>query len=133
MRCDLAADGRFGSILFVLTTRHGLYNSHHDVDAIWILAFPHDLAIVLEVTGDIPSPMATTGRVTGQEAALRELLSNVASIDVSSRSNVYRRESRVYFDDGVATLLDAHATALEDGAARLVNAMRAHVNLREYA
>ena len=35
------------------TIRHGLYNSHSDVDAIWILV-PHDLSIILEVTGRHP-------------------------------------------------------------------------------
>lgn len=105
-------DERFGAMRGMQTIRHGLYNSHSDVDAIWILA-PHDLSIILEVTGDLPRPIAAAGHVVGGEASLLGILEDGVGIDVSSRSNVYRREVRVWFDEAVVTLSDGYSKALE--------------------
>ncbi|HLF43829.1 MAG TPA: Gfo/Idh/MocA family oxidoreductase [Acidimicrobiia bacterium] len=106
------ADGRFGAMRGMQTIRHGPYNSHSDVDAIWILT-PHDLSIILEVTGDVPRPIAAAGHVVGGEGSLLGILEGGIGIDVSSRSNVYRREVRVWFDQAVVTLSDGYSKALE--------------------
>ena len=35
-------------------------DNRHDEDAVWVLA-PHDLAIALEVLGELPRPVAAAG------------------------------------------------------------------------
>ena len=53
---ELAAigrDGRLGAVSGLRTVRVGWGNAHHDVDVVWVLA-PHDLAIALEVLGEVP-------------------------------------------------------------------------------
>lgn len=107
-----ADDRRFGKMLGLQTIRQGLFNSHSDVDAIWIL-MPHDLSIILEVAGEIPTPVAATGHVINGEASLLGILEGGVGIDVSSRSNVYRREVRVWFEEAVVTLSDAYADFLD--------------------
>jgi len=107
-----ADDRRFGKIRGMQTVRHGLFNSHSDIDAIWIL-MPHDLSIVLEVVGNIPAPVAATGHVINGEASLLGILEGGVGIDVSSRSNIYRREVRVWFESAVVTLSDAYADSLD--------------------
>jgi predicted dehydrogenase len=107
-----ADDRRFGRILGMQTIRHGLFNSHADVDAIWILV-PHDLSIILEVVGHIPTPVAATGHVVNGEASMLGILEGGMGIDVSSRSNIYRREVRVWFEVAVVTLSDAYADFLD--------------------
>jgi predicted dehydrogenase len=105
-------DRRFGKMRGLQSVRHGLFNSHSDVDAIWIL-LPHDLSIILEVVGDIPAPVAASGHVINGEANLLGILEGGVGIDVSSRSNVYRREVRVWFEDAVVTLSDAYVDFLD--------------------
>ncbi|HET7846648.1 MAG TPA: Gfo/Idh/MocA family oxidoreductase [Acidimicrobiia bacterium] len=109
---DCVQDGRFGGIRGLQTVRHGFYNSHSDVDAIWIL-LPHDLSIILEVTGEVPRPIAAAGHIVEGEANLIGILEGGVGIDVASRSNVYRREVRVWFETAVVTLSDAYSDALD--------------------
>jgi predicted dehydrogenase len=109
---DCVLDERFGAMRGMQTIRHGLFNGHSDVDALWILV-PHDLSIVFEVTGGISEPVAATGHVVDGEASLVGILGGGISLDTSSRSNVYRREVRVWFDQAVVTLADGYSDALE--------------------
>ena len=108
----LVDEGTFGSLTGLQTTRHSLFNPHHDVDAIWILA-PHDLSIVLELKGGLPPAVAATGDVHGVEGRLLGLLGTDVSIDVSSRSHVFRREVRAIFEEAVVTLEGGYAEALD--------------------
>jgi predicted dehydrogenase len=109
---DCVQDQRFGGMRGLQTVRHGLFNSHSDVDGIWILV-PHDLSIILEVTGEVPRAIAAVGHVVGGEANLIGILEGGVGIDVASRSNVYRREVRIWFDTAVVTLSDAFSDALD--------------------
>lgn len=115
---EIIDEGRFGEMMSIQTVRHSLFNPHHDVDAVWILA-PHDLSIVLELTGGVPSPIAATGAVVGIEASLVGILENDIVIDVSSRSNVFRREVTVSFAEAVVTLGDGYASALDARLTRI--------------
>jgi predicted dehydrogenase len=105
-------DQRFGAMLGIQTIRHGLFNGHSDVDALWILA-PHDLSIVLEVTGGIPEPVAAIGHIVDGESSLLGILGGGISVDISSRSNIYRREVRVWFEKAVVAMADGHSDTLE--------------------
>lgn len=51
----LARSGAFGPIRAIRSYRLGWGNPHRDVDAVWIL-LPHDLSIVTEVLGHLPTP-----------------------------------------------------------------------------
>ncbi|HEY7705197.1 MAG TPA: Gfo/Idh/MocA family oxidoreductase [Acidimicrobiia bacterium] len=105
-------DQRFGAMLGMQTIRHGLFNGHSDVDALWILA-PHDLSIVLEVTGGIPEPVAAIGHIVDGESSLLGILGGGISVDISSRSNIYRREVRVWFEKAVVAMADGYSDILE--------------------
>lgn len=109
---DCVIDRRFGGMRGMQTVRHGLYNGHSDVDAIWILV-PHDLSIILEVVGELPAPVGAVGHVVGDDANLIAILEGGFGLDVSSRSNVHRREVRVWFENAVVTLSDAYSDALD--------------------
>jgi predicted dehydrogenase len=109
---EMSTDGRYGRLRLLRTTRHGTHNPHMDVDAIWILA-PHDLAIVLEITGDIPKPLAAIANSDGTDASLVGLLDGHVVVDVSSKSNEHRRQVVAEFDEAVVTLSDGYANALE--------------------
>jgi predicted dehydrogenase len=109
---EIVEDARYGALRGIQTIRHSLYNPHLDSDAVWIL-LPHDLSIILELTGGIPEPLAALGEVEGIEASLTGLLDDGIAVDVSSRSNVYRRELRVRFDSAVVTLTDGYSEVLD--------------------
>lgn len=115
---EIIDEGRFGEMQGIQTVRHNLFNPHHDVDAVWVLA-PHDLSIVLELTGGVPSPIAATGALVGIESNLVGILENDVVIDVSSRSNVFRREVKVSFHEAVVTLGNGYAGALDARLTRI--------------
>ena len=50
MLADMIGNGELGRLRTIRTRRVGWGNSHHDVDAVWIL-LPHDLSIVLHLLG----------------------------------------------------------------------------------
>lgn len=108
----LIQQGTYGSLKGIHTTRHSLFNPHPDTDAVWILA-PHDLSIILELTGSVPEPLAAVGYKNGIESSLHALLEGSMSIDVSSRANVHRREIRVAFEEAVVALSDGYSDVLE--------------------
>jgi predicted dehydrogenase len=84
------------------------------VDAVWILA-PHDLSIVVEVLGRLPPAISAAGETDGLEASLVGVIGDevTAVIDVSSRSNEYRRQVRIVYDSAVAVLGDGYADSIE--------------------
>jgi predicted dehydrogenase len=87
--------------------RHaGWGQPHRDVDVVWILA-PHCLTIALEVMGDIPEvTQAFAERLRGEAVTLTATLGGQpwATLEVSSRTPVKRREFRLHCDHGVAWL-----------------------------
>lgn len=112
---DLIASGRLGSPRLITTTRHNRFNPHGDVDAVWVL-IPHDLAIVFELIGRLPPAIAAAGESDGMEASLIGVLGDdsvSAVVDVSSRTDEFRRRVRVVFEGGVAVLGGGYDEAIE--------------------
>jgi predicted dehydrogenase len=56
MRSEIV-EGRVGDVIAIQTVRTGWGNPHDDVSVLWILA-PHDLSIVLHLTGLVPNLLA---------------------------------------------------------------------------
>lgn len=120
---DIASAQELGPVQGLRITRAQWENPHTDVDLIWILA-PHDLAIALEVLGQIPKPRYafaehTDGWATSMMGILGGDICNRDGdnrenepwliIELSSRYPEYRREIRLHCSDGVAVLNDAYS------------------------
>jgi predicted dehydrogenase len=105
---DLARSGELGPVLGLRTSRVDWGNPHRDVDAVWILA-PHELAIALEVLGEIPQPTAARAeRLDGSAAGLTAMLGDDPWVifEVGDRWSDRRREIRLFCAEGVALLVD---------------------------
>ena len=111
---DLTASGRFGAPSLIATTRHSRFNPHHDVDAVWVLA-PHDLSIVIEILRRLPPAVSAAGESAGMEASLVGIVGDEVTVvvDVSSRTEEFRRAVRVVFDSAVAVLGDGYSKSIE--------------------
>lgn len=105
--------GALGDILAIRTYRLGWDNPHRDVDAIWIL-LPHDLSIVLEILGRIPSARAAFQTVPDRPGSdLLALLQDDAggvqvTIEISANHPASRRSVVVIGSKGAAQLADSH-------------------------
>jgi predicted dehydrogenase len=89
----------------------GWGNPHADVDILWIL-LPHCLSMLLEVFGDLPfARYAFAEQLAGDAVGLHAVLGTDpwATIEVSARSPVKRREFRLHCEGGVAWLDDGWA------------------------
>lgn len=107
----LARQGDLGELRGVKAVRLGWGISHSDVDAVWIL-FPHDLSIVLEILGYLPSPTGAVADVAGGLARGIEgwsVGSPWAAYQVSSRSPDRIRSTVVYGETATALLSDSFA------------------------
>jgi predicted dehydrogenase len=105
---QIARSGELGPVLGLRTTRVDWGNPHRDVDVVWILA-PHELAIALEVLGEIPEPRAARAEgVDGRLAGLTALLGADpwVAFEVGDRWSERRREVRLHCAEGVAVLVD---------------------------
>ncbi len=111
---DLTASGRFGAPSLITTIRHSRFNTHHDVDAVWILA-PHDLSIVVEILGRLPPAVCAVGESDGVEASIVGVVADevTAVVDMSSRTHEFRRSVRVVYDSAVAVLGDGYSESIE--------------------
>lgn len=111
---ELAAGGELGPIRGLRTVRHQWGLQHRDVDAIWILV-PHDVSIVREILGSVPTPVAASGHALGNECSLVALLGPDpwVSIDASTMSTGHRRELAVQGERGVGILPDSYADHVE--------------------
>lgn len=108
----LARAGAFGAIRAIRTYRLGWGNPHRDVDAVWIL-LPHDLSIVLEILGRLPTPReAHAPRDIEPGADLRCLLADDAgpevTCEVSALHPVTRRSVVVIGETGAGQLADSY-------------------------
>jgi predicted dehydrogenase len=122
---DIARSGELGPPLGVKSVRVGWGSPHRDVDSLWILA-PHDLSIALEILGHIPAPRAAVAeRVHGTAVALTAVLGGEpwATVEVSSRERVTRRETRLVCRDGAAVLADGYAEEVRIERAEDLHAM----------
>ncbi len=111
---DLTASGRFGAPSLITTIRHGTFNSHHDVDAVWILA-PHDLSIIVEIFGALPPAVSAVGESDGGEASMIGVLRDdvAAVVDVSSRAHEFRRQVRIVYESAIAVLSGGYAESID--------------------
>jgi predicted dehydrogenase len=122
----IARSGELGPVVGIHARRVGLGHKYSDVNPAWILA-PHDLAIALEVLGEIPEPRhAVEERVGGELAGLTALLggSPWLVVEISTLAPDHRRELRLVCEGGVAQLdggyaehvIVAHAGRVEEDA-----------------
>lgn len=106
--------GELGDVVGVRSSRVGWGWPHLDVDPIWTLA-PHDLAIGLEILGELPPVVAAVGELVGGELwGLHALLGRRPwlAIEVSAACAVRRREVRLLCERGVAWLNDPYADSV---------------------
>lgn len=110
---ELARSGTLGEVLTVRCWRLGWGNPHADVDAAWILA-PHDLSIILEILGRLPSLRHAHGLAAGPLGeSLSALLADdaggpSATIEVSASHPVNRRSVLVIGSTGAAQFGDSY-------------------------
>jgi predicted dehydrogenase len=102
----IAATGELGCVRALHTRRVTNQNPHRDVDTVWI-HLPHDLAIALEILGDVPEARFAVAERTG--SARVGLLGTVGSdpwmtFEVSEAAPGHRRELRMICDGGWAQL-----------------------------
>ena len=103
---DLARTGRFGDVHGLRTVRVQPDNRHVE-DAIWVLA-PHDLAIALEVLGEVPRARAASGQWSdGRLVTIHALLNTDRgwhALEVSERAPATERRIELHCDQGVVVL-----------------------------
>jgi predicted dehydrogenase len=103
---EIADSGGLGRPRGLRTVRVQSDNRHEE-DATWVLA-PHDLAIALEVLGEIPRPVAAAGVWAGERLvtlhALLETNRGWHVTEVSERATRVERRVELHCDDGLAVL-----------------------------
>jgi len=107
----IASSGELGRVLGLRAIRTGWGDPHPDVDPVWTLA-PHDLAIGLEILGELPPAVAAAGEViAGKQWGMHALLGRRPwlAIESSGASPSRRREVRLFCEDGMAWLADPYA------------------------
>ena len=106
---EVAQTGRLGRPRGLRTIRVQPDN-RHDEDATWVLA-PHDLAIGLEVLGELPRPTAASGVWDGDRLvtlhALLEADDAWHAVELSERAPCMERRIELHCDDGLGVLEDA--------------------------
>jgi predicted dehydrogenase len=78
---ELIAAGELGTVRYIHSNRLGLGKFHTENDALWDLA-PHDLSMILAITGEAPS------EVHGEGSALLDHLSDFAHVHMTFPSGV---------------------------------------------
>jgi predicted dehydrogenase len=120
----IARTGELGAPVGIHTRRVTLGHRYTDVDTVWIHA-PHDLAIALEILGEVPQPRSAVPELVGGE------LMGVAAIlgdspwlvvEVTTLAPAHRRELRLVCEEGVAQLDGAEAGAVVVGRAGRIDA-----------
>jgi predicted dehydrogenase len=107
----IARSGELGRPLGVRAIRTGWGHPYPDVDPTWVL-LPHDLAIGLEILGELPPCVAALaemigGKVWGMQALLgpRPWM----AIESTAASHSRRREVRLLCEHGTAWMADPYA------------------------
>jgi predicted dehydrogenase len=104
----LARSGELGDVQAMRTQRVGLRQPHMDVDASWIL-LPHDLSIVLEITGRLPAARAAWSSADRQDMlAVLEEQGLQVSIEIAANQPVEKRSVLVIGSRAVAQLAGAY-------------------------
>ena len=112
---ELVQTKELGGLIGVRTSRNGWGCPHQDVDSVWIL-LSHELSILLELTGQIPEPAAARMDIrNGWAQGMVAMLGTRpwAVVEVSSRYAASVRETRLFFEQGVAVLDDSYAQAIK--------------------
>jgi predicted dehydrogenase len=115
----IARSGELGAVVGIHARRVTLGHRYSDVNTVWIHA-PHDLAIALEILGEVPAPRSAVPElVAGELAGLTAVLgvSPWFVIEVSTLAPGHRRELRLVCEDGVAQLDGGHAEHVAVGRA----------------
>jgi len=117
----IARSGDLGEVRGLRTIRVQPGNRHEE-DCIWVLA-PHDLAIALEVLGEVPRATAARGHWDGGRLltlfGLLETGSAWHALEISERAPAVERRIEVHCDDGIAVLgggWDEHVLVHRAGA-----------------
>jgi predicted dehydrogenase len=120
----IARSGELGAPVGIHTRRVTLGHRYTDVNTVWIHA-PHDLAIALEVLGEVPRPRSAVPElVDGELAGLTAFLGDSPwlVVEVSTLAPGHRRELRLVCEEGVAQLDGAEAGAVVVGRAGRIDA-----------
>jgi predicted dehydrogenase len=110
----IAASGELGEVVGIHSRRVTLGHRYSDVDTVWIHA-PHDLAIALEVLGELPAPrLAVPEEVGGELAGLTAIYGEAPwmVLEVSTLAPAHRRELRLVCEGGVAQLDGGYADSV---------------------
>lgn len=106
---ELGRGRELGDVRGLRTIRVDWGRAHEDSDTVWHLA-PHDLAIALEVLGEVPRAEQAFGQVAKDKVlALHGLLSAAGvwhALEISERSPTKVRRIELHCDGGIATLAD---------------------------
>ena len=103
---DIARGGELGETLGVHCTRESWGSPHRDVDSVWI-HLPHDLAIGLELLGDLPPARAAVAEVTdGWPSGMHAQLGARPWLSISHSASApeHRRHTRLCGAAGSAWL-----------------------------
>lgn len=103
---EMVRRGELGRIGWLRTTRANWTSPRTDCDPIWTL-LPHDLSIVLEITGDLPPVISARAEMSehGPCGMIVTLQGDFPCVlEVSTRHAEKRREIRVHGDAAVVEL-----------------------------
>jgi predicted dehydrogenase len=120
----IARSRELGEVVGFHSRRVTLGHRYSDVDTVWIHV-PHDLAIALELLGEVPAPRAAAAEVVGGElAGVTAVFGDApwAVIEVSTLAPAHRRELRLVCEGGVAQLDGGYAEAVVVARAGAIDA-----------
>ena len=123
---EIAKSKRYGQLKAIKTYRLGWGNRHKDVDTIWIL-LPHELAIIKEIMGYLPTPKSAIAEKIGNLAVGLNVFFNskfAITVEISSRSPSYKREVQLHFEKALVTLDDPLSNELKVYDTRNINAAK---------
>lgn len=120
----IARSGELGEVVGIHSRRVTLGHRYSDVDTVWIHA-PHDLAIALEILGEVPAPRQAVPELVGGELAGMTAICGEAPwlvVEVSTLAPAHRRELRLVCEGGVAQLDGGYAESVVVGRAGAIDA-----------
>ena len=115
----IASSGELGGVVGIHTRRVTLGHRSTDVNTVWVHA-PHDLAIALDVLGEVPEPRSAVPELVGGELVGLTAVFGEAPwmvLEVSTLAPGHRRELRLVCEEGVAQLDGGYAEAVVVGRA----------------